>query len=68
MLDLAASEWDTAILLPIENFIRNAKGSMGKFPYTKELVWEETDESYYDRIRGGESYVDMVSRDTEMVK
>ena len=69
MLDLAASEWDTAILLPIENFIRNAKGSMGKFPYTKELVWEETDENYYDRIRGRRVIRGYgKSRDTEMVK
>ena len=52
MLDLAAAEWDTAILLPIENFVRNVKGSAGKFSYTKELVWEETDDNYYDRIRG----------------
>ena len=52
MLDLAAAEWDTAILLPIENFVRNVKGSAGRFPYTKELVWEETDDNYYDRIRG----------------
>ena len=52
MLDLAAAEWDTAILLHIENFVRNVKGSAGKFSYTKELVWEETDDNYYDRIRG----------------
>ncbi len=69
MLDLAASEWDTAILLPIENFIRNAKGSVGKFPYTKELVWEETDENYYDRIRGRRVIRGYgKSRDTKMVK
>ena len=45
------------------------KGSMGKFPYTKELVWEETDENYYDRIRGRRVIRGYgKSRDTEMVK
>ena len=69
MLDLAAAEWDTAILLPVENFVRNVKGSMGKFPYTKELVWEETDENYYDRIKGRRLIRGYgKSRDVEMVK
>ena len=69
MLDLAASEWDTAILLPLENFVRNVKGSQGKFPYTKELVWEETDENYYDRIKGRRVIRGYgKQRDTEMVK
>jgi len=49
-LDLAAVEWDTAILLPVEDFVRNAKGA--SFPYERELVWEETNESLYDRIKG----------------
>ena len=69
MLDLAAAEWDTAILLPVENFVRNVKGSMGKFPYTKELVWDETDETYYDRIKGRRIIRGYGKRrDTEMVK
>ena len=69
MLDLAAAEWDTAILLPIENFVRNVKGSAGKFSYTKELVWEETDDNYYDRIRGRRIIRGYGNRkDTEMVK
>jgi hypothetical protein len=69
MLDLAAAEWDTAILLPIENFVRNVKGSAGRFPYTKELVWEETDDNYYDRIRGRRIIRGYGNRkDTEMVK
>jgi len=50
LLDLASAEWDTAILLPIEDFVRNI-GSTA-FPYDKELVWEETNETYYDRIKG----------------
>jgi len=69
MLDLASKEWDTAILLPIENFVRNVKGSAGRFPYTKELVWEETDDKYYDRIRGRRIIRGYGNRkDTEMVK
>ena len=49
-LDLAAAEWDTAILLPTEDFVRNINGMM--FPIEKELVWEDTDENFYDKIRG----------------
>ena len=69
LLDLAADEWDSAILLPIENFVRNVKGSAGKFPYTKELVWEETDEKYYERIKARRVIRSYGKRkDTEMVK
>ena len=72
MLDLASKEWDTAILLPIENFIRNIQGSgkkLSKFSYTKELVWEETDETYYDRIKARRVISGYGNRkDTEMVK
>ena len=50
LLDIAADEWDTAILLPTEDFVKNI-GSTA-FPYDKELVWEETNETYYDRIKG----------------
>lgn len=49
-LDLAANEWDTAILLPIEDFVKNVQGSV--FPYDRELVWEDTNESYYDKLKG----------------
>lgn len=49
-LDLAAVEWDTAILLPTEDFVRTINGHF--FPYDKELVWEETNENYYDNIKG----------------
>lgn len=49
-LDLASSEWDTAILLPTEDFVRDLNGMM--FPIDKELVWKDTDESFYDKIRG----------------
>ena len=49
-LDLASAEWDTAILLPTEDFVRDLNGMM--FPIDKELVWKDTDESFYDKIRG----------------
>tara|TARA_B100000963_G_C22621199_1_gene670061 strand:+ start:159 stop:866 length:708 start_codon:yes stop_codon:yes gene_type:complete len=51
LLDLASDEWATAILLPIENFVRNVKGKAGRMSYTKEMVWEETKVGAYDRIR-----------------
>ena len=51
LLDLASDEWATAILLPIENFVRNVKGKAGRMSYTKEMVWEETKSGVYDRIR-----------------
>jgi len=47
-LDLALVEWDTAILLPIEDFVKNMNGML--FPIDKQIVWEETDESFYDKI------------------
>jgi len=50
LLDIAADEWDTAILLPTEDFVKNIGST--QFPYDKELVWEETNESYYDRVKG----------------
>ena len=49
MLDLA-SEWDTAILLPTEDFVKDINGSA--FPISKEDVWEDTNEQFYDKIRG----------------
>ena len=49
-LDIAADEWDTAILLPTEDFVRNIGSTT--FPYDKESVWEETNESNYDRVKG----------------
>lgn len=49
-LDLAATEWDTAILLPTADFVKDLNGMV--FPINQELVWEETDENFYDKIRG----------------
>lgn len=49
-LDLALKEWDTAILLPTEDYVKDLNGTV--FPIDKEIVWEETDEAFYDKIRG----------------
>ena len=49
-LDLASVEWDTAILLPTEDFVKNMNGVL--FPIDKQTVWEETDEKFYDKITG----------------
>ena len=50
MIDLAASEWDTAILLPTEDFVKDVNGL--QFPIQKEDVWSDTDENFYDKIKG----------------
>ena len=49
-LDLAASEWDTAILLPTADFVKDLNGML--FPIQPEMVWEDTDEAFYDKIKG----------------
>jgi len=49
-IDLATVEWDSAILLPTEDFVRNINGMI--FPIDKKLVWEDTNETFYDKIRG----------------
>ena len=49
-LDLALVEWDTAILLPTEDFVKNMNGML--FPIEKETVWSDTNENFYDKIRG----------------
>ena len=51
LLDLAAPEWATSILLPIETFVRNNKGKPGQQSYPKEVVWDETNENFYDKIK-----------------
>ena len=66
-LDLALVEWDTAILLPTEDFVKDVNGHI--FSYKKEDVWEETNENFYDKIKGSriiEGYGK--SADKEMVK
>ena len=49
-LDLAADEWDTAILLPTEDYVKEVNGVT--FPVDKKIVWEETDDKFYDKISG----------------
>ena len=49
-LDLALVEWDTAILIPSEDFVRNVNGMI--FPIEQKTVWEDTDDAFYDKIRG----------------
>tara|TARA_B100000427_G_C15495238_1_gene589529 strand:+ start:1217 stop:1933 length:717 start_codon:yes stop_codon:yes gene_type:complete len=48
-LDVAINEWDTVVLLPIENFVRDLGGV--KFPIRREDVWEDTDENFYDKFK-----------------
>lgn len=50
LLDLASLEWDTAIALPIERFVRNRNGIL--VPYNSSDVWKETNLKYSDRIKG----------------
>jgi hypothetical protein len=47
-LDLASSEWDTAILLPTADFVKDLNGMI--FPIEQSIVWEDTDENFYDKI------------------
>lgn len=49
LLDLAINEWDTAIVLPVEHFVKNRSGVL--VPYKSTDVWKETNESYSDRIK-----------------
>lgn len=49
-LDLAADEWDTAILLPTEDYVKQVNGVT--FPVDKKIVWEDTDDKFYDKISG----------------
>lgn len=49
-IDLAQAEWDSAILLPTEEFVKSINGM--NFPIDKKLVWKDTDEAFYDKITG----------------
>ncbi len=50
MIDLAATEWDTAVLLPTEDFVKPIGTS--SIPIPKEDVWQDTKDTFYDKIRG----------------
>ena len=49
LLDLAIAEWDTAIALPVEHFVRERGNTL--VPYKSSDVWKETNEKYNDRIK-----------------
>ena len=51
LLDLAAAEWASAIVVPIETFVRNNRGKPGQQSYPREVVWDETNENFYDKIK-----------------
>lgn len=48
-LDLASSEWNTAILLPVDDFVKEINGML--YPVDNKDVWDDTDEQYYDRVK-----------------
>lgn len=48
-VDLIENEWETCILLPVEDFVKTS-GSR-KLPYDRQLVWNETNEKYQDRLK-----------------
>ena len=50
LIDLAEDEWDTAVLLPTEDFVKYTHGAM--FPIDKQTVWEEVNDTYYDKLKG----------------
>jgi len=49
LLDLAIDEWDTAIHLPVEHFVKERGNVL--VPYKSSEVWKETNEKYNDRIK-----------------
>jgi len=50
LLDLAIDEWETAIALPIENFV--TERNKVTFPYRASDVWKETNTKLADRLKG----------------
>jgi len=48
-VDLIEDEWETCILLPVEDFVKTS-GSR-KLPYDRQLVWNETNEKFQDRLK-----------------
>lgn len=49
-LDLAQEEWETAILLPVENFFTTKR--YGGVSYEREDVWKETSKSGQKKFKG----------------
>ena len=48
-LDLALTEWDSAILLPSEHFVKSTQKL--EFNIAREDVWKDTNETFYDKFR-----------------
>tara|TARA_B100001250_G_scaffold399138_1_gene408200 strand:- start:728 stop:1417 length:690 start_codon:yes stop_codon:yes gene_type:complete len=48
-LDLALTEWDSAILLPSEHFVKSTQKV--EFNIAREDVWNDTNETFYDKFR-----------------
>jgi hypothetical protein len=49
LLDLASAEWDTAIALPVENFVKPVGDK--ELPYKSNDVWKETNKNYSQRFK-----------------
>lgn len=49
-LDLAEEEWETSILLPVENFVKTSKS--GKIPYERTDVWDDIDKGFNNKLKG----------------
>ena len=49
LLDLAIDEWETAIALPVEEFVTERNKII--YPYKSSDVWEETSEKWNNRIK-----------------
>ena len=50
-LDLHSEEWDTSILLPVEDFVMTSRRNRAQYPYDRELVWGEMEEKENDRVK-----------------
>ena len=50
-LDLHSEEWDTSILLPVEDFVMTGRRNRTQYPYDRELVWGEMEEKENDRVK-----------------
>lgn len=53
-LDIAFDEWDTASLLPIENFVAYKKGR--EFPISTNQVWKDTNNHFKDMFKARRIY------------
>lgn len=50
LLDLAIDEWESAIALPVENFVTERNQIIR--PYNSADVWKETNQKLTDRLKG----------------